>query len=303
MAPSHSVYLQGAVDGSPGVPRHRRRGDPTVAAMPASAGAYTPDVSSVSVRGLERAYGDRPALAATDLDIAPGEFVSLIGPSGCGKSTLLRIVAGLDAPTAGRVEIDGRSPLAARTAKQVAVVPQQPALLPWRSVRDNARLLLDLGGAARGRGGDDRSVELLHLLEEVGLRDSLDALPHQLSGGMQQRVALVRALVLGAPLLLMDEPFAALDEITRASMRVLLNRLVEGRDATVLFVTHSVTEAVALADRVVVLSPRPGRVVADVSVGLPRPRPDDVDDDPRFVERCSEVRHHLRSTMLGEAAP
>ena len=265
--------------------------------------AYTPTVSSVEVRGLVRSYGRRLALSGIDLDIGPGEFVSLIGPSGCGKSTLLRIVAGLDTPTAGTVRLAGRSPVEARLAKQVAVVPQQPALLPWRTVRDNARLLLDLGGRGRRDRIDRRRADDLDaLLDEVGLGDSLDALPHQLSGGMQQRVSLVRALVLGAPLLVMDEPFAALDEISRAAMRVLLGRLVEGRGVTVLFVTHSVAEAVALGDRVVVLSPRPGSIVADVAVPLPRPRLDDVDDDESFVALCGEVRRHLRTAMADGGA-
>ena len=263
--------------------------------------AYTPTVSSVEVRGLVRSYGRRLALSGIDLDISRGEFVSLIGPSGCGKSTLLRLVAGLDTPTAGSVHLSGRSPVEARAAKQVAVVPQHPGLLPWRTVRDNARLLLDLGGRRAG-GSQQRADELDGLLAEVGLSDWLEALPHQLSGGMQQRVSLVRALVLGAPLLVMDEPFAALDEISRAAMRVLLNRLVDGRGATVLFVTHSVAEAVALGDRVIVMSARPGSIVADIAVPLPRPRPDDVDDDAAFIALCSTVRRHLRTATSGGAA-
>jgi NitT/TauT family transport system ATP-binding protein len=213
----------------------------------------------------------------------------VIGPSGCGKSTLLRVVAGLEPASAGEALVYGEPANAARRHKQVAIVPQHPGLLPWRTVRANARLLLDINSKANGSATSDP----IQLLERVGLTAFLDARPHELSGGMQQRVALVRALALGAPLLAMDEPLAALDEITRSEMRVLLNQLVEGRGVTTIFVTHSISEAVALSDRVLVSSPRPARIVADIAVDLPRPRPDDVDDDPRFFELCSQVRHAL----------
>jgi NitT/TauT family transport system ATP-binding protein len=169
------------------------------------------------------------------------------------------------------------------------MVPQAPGLLPWRTVEANARLLLDVHTAANPTDAVD-PTELLH---EVGLGDFLQAYPHELSGGMQQRVALVRALALHAPLVVMDEPFAALDEITRAEMRLLLARLVEGRGATVLFITHSIPEAVALSDRVLVSSSRPGRIVADIEVDLPRPRAADVEDDPAFIALCAQVRHAL----------
>jgi NitT/TauT family transport system ATP-binding protein len=245
--------------------------------------------SAVSLRGLRKSFGALETIAGIDLDIEEGSFVSVIGPSGCGKSTLLRIVAGLEPASAGEVLVTGEPATAARRHKKVAMVPQHPGLLPWRTVRANARLLLEVNSKANGPTTNDPVA----LLERVGLGSFLDARPHELSGGMQQRVALVRALVLGAPLLAMDEPLAALDEITRSEMRGLLNQLVEGRGVTTLFVTHSIGEAVALSDRVLVTSPRPARIVADIAIDLPRPRADDVDDDVRFVELCSQVRHAL----------
>jgi NitT/TauT family transport system ATP-binding protein len=243
------------------------------------------------IRGLRKDFGTRPVLAPLDLDIEAGSIVSVIGPSGCGKTTLLRMIAGLEAPDGGQVLLSGTTPDDARRDKRVAVVPQQPGLLPWRTVEANARLLLDVrrGAGPRGTSATD-PVTLLH---EVGLGDVLGHHPHQLSGGMQQRVALVRALALHAPLLLLDEPFAALDEITRAEMRFLLTRMVEGRGATVVLVTHSIAEAVAIGDRVLVMSPRPGRLVADVDVALPRPRQVGIDDDPTFIALCATVRHAL----------
>jgi NitT/TauT family transport system ATP-binding protein len=250
-------------------------------------------MSRIVARDLTKAYGDLPVVEPLTLDIASGSFVTIIGPSGCGKTTLLRILAGLEPATDGEVFVDDAPPSEARRHKRVAMVPQQPGLLPWRTVRANAQLLLDVNRAANPTDPADT----LALLHEVGLGDFLDAYPHELSGGMQQRVALVRALALHAPFLVMDEPFAALDEITRAEMRDLLCQLVEGRGVTVLFITHSITEAVALSDRVLVSSPRPSRVVADIAIDLARPRPSDVEDLPRFVELCSEVRHALHAGM------
>jgi NitT/TauT family transport system ATP-binding protein len=250
---------------------------------------WEPRTAAVSLRGLRKSFGSLETIAGIDLDIEEGSFVSLIGPSGCGKSTLLRIVAGLEPETAGTVLVNGEPAADARRRKRVAMVPQHPGLLPWRTVLANARLLVDVNSKANGPTTGDPVA----LLERVGLGSFLDARPHQLSGGMQQRVALVRALALGAPLLAMDEPLAALDEITRAEMRALLNQLVEGRGVTTLFVTHSISEAVALSDRVLVSSPRPGRIVADIAIDLARPRRADLDDDPRFFELCTQIRHAL----------
>ena len=246
-------------------------------------------MSAIVLDGLAKAFGDLAVVDPLSLTIESGSFVSVIGPSGCGKTTLMRVIAGLEPATAGTVTLAGAPAADARTHKRVAMVPQQPGLLPWRTVRANARLLLDVNRAANPADAITPDT----LLAEVGLSDFADAYPHELSGGMQQRVALVRALALHARLLLMDEPFAALDEITRAEMRSLLNRLVEGKGVTVLFVTHSIAEAVALSDRVLVTTARPANIVADIAIDLPRPRAIDVDDDPRFVELCSQVRHAL----------
>ncbi len=236
--------------------------------------------------------GDVDALARVGLDVADGEFVTLLGPSGCGKSTLLRIVAGLLAPDAGVVTVLGDTPDAARRAKRIALVPQSPALLPWRTVRSNARLLTEVNRQGDGRRRLDET-QIDALLAEVGLAGFGDAYPSELSGGMQQRVALVRAFALGAPVLLMDEPFAALDEILRAEMRYLLLRLWQEHQATVVFVTHSIAEAVLLSDRVVVMAPRPGRVAAVEQIDLPRPRTPEIEDTPAFAAHVVRLRHLL----------
>ena len=250
-------------------------------------------MSRIVLREVTKTFGQLAVVDPLSLEIESGSFVSFIGPSGCGKTTLIRVIAGLERASSGEVTVDGQPPSEARSHKRVAMVPQQPGLLPWRTVRANAHLLLDVNRAVNPAD----ATNTMELLREVGLGDFLDAYPHELSGGMQQRVALVRALALHAPLLVMDEPFAALDEITRTEMRGLLNRLVEGRGVTVLFVTHSISEAVALSDRVLVSSPRPSAVVADIAIDLARPRSTDVEDDPRFVELCAEVRHALHRGM------
>jgi NitT/TauT family transport system ATP-binding protein len=249
----------------------------------------------VVLRGVSKEFTTRRgpvrALDAIDLEVARGEFVSLIGPSGCGKTTLLRVVGGV-LGAGGFVEVDGGDPAAARAQKRFGLVPQAPALLPWRTVRANVRLLTEVnrrgGGGGLARGATD------DLLREVGLGDFLDARPRELSGGMQQRVALVRAFALGAPILLMDEPFAALDELTRDEMRFLLLRLWEHTDTTVLFVTHSLAEAVVLSDRVVVMAPRPGHIVAVEEISLSRPRDAACEDDPAFHRHVASIRSALR---------
>jgi NitT/TauT family transport system ATP-binding protein len=242
--------------------------------------------ASVTLRGVTKFFGRLEALRLIDLDVNAGEIVTVLGASGSGKTTLLRLVGGLEEPSAGLVEVDGDSPHAARVAKRIGFVPQTPALLPWRTVARNASLLLEVNREAKGEAARSPA----ELLAEVGLADFAGAYPHELSGGMQQRVALVRAMALGAPLLLMDEPFAALDEITREDMRHLLARLCESMSTTVLFVTHSVPEAVYLSDRVVVLSQRPGRVVGVEAIDLPRPRQPDVEDDPSFFAATKRLR-------------
>jgi NitT/TauT family transport system ATP-binding protein len=233
------------------------------------------------------------AVAGVDLDVARGEFVTLIGPSGCGKSTLLRLIGGLLAADDGSVSVAGQAPAVARRAKRFGFVPQTPALLPWRTVSQNARLLTQVNRSA-GPAASLSEADTRALLDEVGLGDFLDAYPRELSGGMQQRVALVRAFALGAPILLMDEPFAALDEMTRAEMRYLLLGLWERHEATVLFVTHSIAEAVMLSDRVVVLTPRPARVACIEDVTLARPRHAEQEDTVAFLEHVTRIRQSLR---------
>ena len=245
----------------------------------------------VELQGVSKRFGATAALDGIDLAIPPGQFLTLIGPSGCGKTTLLRLVAGLAEPDGGTVTVGDQAPRAAQTARQLGFVPQSPGLLPWRTVRANARLLVDSG---RRRAGLP-PAEIDALLERVGLEGFLRAYPHELSGGMQQRVALVRAFALDAPVLLMDEPFAALDEITRAEMRYLLLELAEERQATVVFVTHSIAEAVMLSDRVVVMTGRPGRIEADREIPLSRPRHPEQEETAEFFALETELRRALRT--------
>jgi NitT/TauT family transport system ATP-binding protein len=245
--------------------------------------------AAIELRGVSKRFGTTEALAPIDLEVAASEIVTVLGPSGSGKTTLLRIVGGLEEPTSGRVIVDGASPHRARQDKRIGFVPQSPALFPWRTVAQNARLLLDVNR----RRDEARGPTPTELLDHVGLTPFADAYPHELSGGMQQRVALVRAVALGAPLLLMDEPFAALDEITRTDMRHLLTRLCEPLSTTVLFVTHSIPESVFLSDRVIVLSSRPGRIVGVESIDLPRPRHPELEDAPEFFAVETKLRSLL----------
>jgi NitT/TauT family transport system ATP-binding protein len=250
----------------------------------------------VEFQGIRQEFSDRRtntvALDGIDLTVSAGEFVSILGPSGCGKSTLLRLVAGLLEPTHGTAMVNQQPARNGRTAKAYALAPQQPALLPWRTVRQNAQLLVDVN-AQQDRSSSSTLVDTL--LSEVGLGEFADAFPHQLSGGMQQRVALVRAFALQAPILLLDEPFAALDELTRAEMRHLLLRLWGAHQSTALFVTHSIAEAVLLSDRVVVMSGRPGRIAASEDIVLARPRTAEVEDTDAFDHHVRYLRRILRT--------
>ncbi len=240
----------------------------------------------IRLDNVAKSFGDLDALAPIDLEVEAEEVVTLLGPSGCGKTTLLRMVAGLEPPSTGSITVGGTTPSRARATKVIGLVPQTPALLPWRTVEANARLLLDVNR----RANPTPTPDPIDLLRQVGLGDFLHAHPHELSGGMQQRVALVRAFALGSSILLMDEPFAALDEITRADMRHLLGRLCEQTGAAVLFVTHSIAESVFLSDRVVVLSSRPGRIVGTVRIDLPRPRLPAIEDDAAFFGHETQLR-------------
>lgn len=241
-------------------------------------------------------YRGRQALTALgplDLRVADREFVGLVGPSGCGKSTLLNVIAGIEQPTSGEVWLDGEP--APERLGRVAYMHQRDLLLPWRTVLDNAILPLELRGIPRR----EAAARALPWLERFGLAEFTHAYPAQLSGGMRQRVAFLRTLLADRPLHLLDEPFGALDALTRASLQEWLLTLWEELDRTVILVTHDVEEALLLSDRVLVLSPRPGRIVREIVVDLPRPRPYEIVTDPRFVRLKAEVLAELRarSTM------
>lgn len=264
------------------------------------------DPAFISLRGVGRHFfhsGARvDALRDLSFEVGRGEFVSVIGPSGCGKSTMLRIVGGLMRLDSGTVSVAGVEPEAARAAKLFGLVPQAPALLAWRNVLDNVTLLKDVKGPRRDRGREQfmyahpAAKDPAELLELVGLAPFRYSHPRELSGGMQQRVNLVRAFALGAPVLLMDEPFASLDEITRDRMRFLLLDLWQTSDATVIFVTHAIREAVMLSDRVVTFTSRPGTVAEIEAIELPRPRREEMEDSPEFLAHVTHIRRTLRAT-------
>ncbi|MBB5914524.1 NitT/TauT family transport system ATP-binding protein [Nocardia transvalensis] len=242
--------------------------------------------AAVSLSGVHKRFPDRggdgvTALSGIDLDIGTGEFVTVVGPSGCGKSTLLRMAAGLDRPTAGTVAVH---------AESIGFIFQEATLLPWRKVRRNVELSAELRGVDRAtrRGRADRA------LAAVGLADVAHRLPNQLSGGMRMRVSLARALALEPDLMLLDEPFGALDEMTRLEMQEELLRLYRDNAFTALFITHSVSEAVFLGARVVVMSARPGRVHEVIDIGLPYPRDRSVRFDPAFTHQVSRISESLR---------
>jgi NitT/TauT family transport system ATP-binding protein len=249
--------------------------------------------AAVTLEGVGKRFGEGTtaveALTAIDLTVAAGEFVSLIGPSGCGKSTLLRIIANLIEPTGGSVLVNGKPARRARLDQDYGIAFQQAGLLEWRTVQGNVELPLALHGLGKG----ERRTQALELLELVGLADFAAHRPSQLSGGMQQRVAIARALARRPALLLMDEPFGALDEMTRERMQAELIRICAETSAAVVFVTHSIPEAVFLSQRVVVMSPRPGRIteIVDVPLGA---RDEDVREADQFFAAITDVREALR---------
>lgn len=240
--------------------------------------------------------GPVPALDAIDLKVSEHEFVAVIGRSGCGKSTLLRLIAGLLAPTAGRILVAGEP--VTRPRRDVSFMFQRPALLPWRSVLSNVMLPVEVLGLDR-KHYTGRAHELLEL---VGLHGFAKRLPHELSGGMQQRVSLCRSLIQSPEVMLMDEPFSALDALTRTELSVELQRIQMEHATTIVFVTHSIEEAVVLADRVVVLTPRPGRLRKIVEVDIPRPRSLGHNAHAADVARVSGELHELLTAPGGEVA-
>lgn len=247
------------------------------------------NVSKVFGSGDERVE----ALQDVSLSIEPEEFISLIGPSGCGKSTLLRLIGDLLTPTAGVLQVNGKDPHQARLDRDYGIVFQKSTLLDWRTVSKNVELPLEIMNV------DDRESRAAQMLELVQLQDFGGHYPWQLSGGMQQRVAIARALAFRPSLLLMDEPFGALDEMTRELMQQEVLRIWDETETTVVFVTHSIPEAVFLSTRVVVMSPRPGRISDVIETGLDHPRDEDTRESAEYYEKITEVREALRRLESG----
>lgn len=254
--------------------------------------AFTPVVSASGL-GLTFPANDGPvqALSEVDLTINGGEFVSFIGPSGCGKTTLLRVIADLEQPTAGEISVNGMTPSEARKKRAYGYVFQASALFPWRTVEKNVALPLEIEGMAKAEI-DQRVARTLEMVELAGFEHKY---PWQLSGGMQQRASIARALSFDAQLLLMDEPFGALDEIVRDRLNEQLLVLWAKTQKTVCFVTHSIPEAVYLSTRIIVMSPRPGRVTDVITSTLPKERPLDIRESPEFLEIAHRVREGLRA--------
>ena len=250
-------------------------------------------MTAVQVTGVTKTFTTKgglvTALEEVDLTVEKGEFISLIGPSGCGKSTLLRLIADLDSPTSGTIEVFGKSARQARLDQDYGIAFQTAGLLPWRSVTANIELPLQLHGFDRAK----RRTRAAELIELVGLSDFAKSYPEQLSGGMQQRIAIARSLAESPELLLMDEPFGALDEMTRERMQSELVRICAETGAAVIFVTHSIPEAVFLSDRVVVMSPRPGRIRSVIDVKLGDARGEGLREESGFFKAVTQVREAL----------
>jgi NitT/TauT family transport system ATP-binding protein len=244
-------------------------------------------MKGIQITGVSKRYGsgaqDTLALEGIDLAIAAGEFIAVVGPSGCGKSTLMRLIAGLHPASSGRITVEGR--VVDGPVTDVGIVFQSPVLLDWRNTLDNVLFQADI----RGLPVRQYRERALALLRQVGLAEFADRHPHELSGGMRQRAAIARALLHDPPLLLMDEPFGALDALTREQMRLDLEQLWLNARKTVIFITHSVDEAVLLADRVLVMSARPGRIVRELKIDLPRLRGVEARGERRFSDACHEI--------------
>ncbi len=254
--------------------------------------------AAVAIEGASKIFNEGAAnqveaLQGIDLHIEPGEFISLIGPSGCGKSTLLRLIGDLLEPSGGRVTVAGKPAHQARLDREYGMVFQQATLYEWRSVAKNVQLPLEV----MGRNKAEREARADQMLDLVGLTEFKTHYPWQLSGGMQQRVAIARALSFEPSILLMDEPFGALDEMTRERMQAEVLDIWSKTGTTVVFVTHSIPEAVFLSTRVVVMSPRPGRIDAVIDTDLPQPRDEDTRESDRFYAKLTEVREVLRGVQ------
>ena len=252
-------------------------------------------MSVISARDLDLTFqtadGPVQALRHVSLDIAQGDFVSFIGPSGCGKTTFLRVIAALEQPTGGAITVNGQSPEAARRARAYGYVFQAAGLYPWRTIDRNIRLPLEIMGYPRA----EREERVKKVLQLVDLEGFGGKYPWQLSGGMQQRASIARALAFDADILLMDEPFGALDEIVRDRLNEELLRLWAATGKTIGFVTHSIPEAVYLSTKIVVMSPRPGRITDVIESDLPRERPLEIRDTPEFIALSNRVRDGLRA--------
>lgn len=255
--------------------------------------AFLPSVVSARKLGLTFQTGDGPvhALSDVDLEVRKGEFVSFIGPSGCGKTTFLRVIADLEKNTAGEISVNGMTPEEARKSRSYGYVFQAPALYPWRTIEKNIALPLEIMGHSRA----EQKQRVQRTLDLVDLAGFDKKYPWQLSGGMQQRASIARALAFDADLLLMDEPFGALDEIVRDHLNAQLLKLWAATQKTICFVTHSIPEAVYLSTKIVVMSPRPGRVTDVIESTLPRERPLEIRETPEFLEIAHRVREGLRA--------
>ena len=263
--------------------------------MPAVSPDGSPQRPLLRLEGIGKNFANGTvALSNVDLTIYPGEFISLLGPSGCGKSTLLKLIAGLAAPTSGTIDWP-QSTYSAEGSPEPALgfVFQEPTLLPWRTAADNVHLPLLLSGVGKKEAAD----RVAEALAQVGLSGFADRHPRQLSGGMKMRVSIARALVTRPQILLMDEPFAALDEITRGKLNDELLELFAGRKLTVIFVTHSVYESVYLSSRIVVMSSRPGRIMSDIPIDVAYPRNEEYRTSPLYNERCRLASAALRLAM------
>ncbi|HEY7245118.1 MAG TPA: ABC transporter ATP-binding protein [Xanthobacteraceae bacterium] len=251
------------------------------------------DIQDISVRFRTPEGPPLLALERISAHIEPRSFLTVVGPSGCGKTTLLKVLSGVLPPSAGEVCFDGRPLREAAMTGHIGYVFQRPMLLPWRTALANVMLTMEV--TRKEMSQQERQAEARRWLEIVGLRGFEERRPHELSGGMQQRVSIARALVFQPQILLMDEPFAALDEITREAMQGELLRLWSRIDTTVIFITHSIPEAVLLSERVLVLSARPGRIIETIEVPFPRPRTEAIRGLPRFAELTEQIRRHLRA--------